>query len=135
MIAWWPGHVLANSTTDHLSGFQAVFATLLDVAGVKDIPPTDGISFVPTLSGRAAEQPEHSHLYWEFSEQGGKVGVVTDDWKCVRLNTKKPPPGQIELFNLKSDPQEHTNVAKQHPDVVESLTAIMETEHSQPETN
>ena len=41
-----------------------------DVMSLKSyIPETDGISFLPTLTGKK-EQDIHDFLYWEFPEYG-----------------------------------------------------------------
>ncbi|NOX56502.1 MAG: arylsulfatase [Planctomycetes bacterium] len=134
-IAWWPGHVPAGKTSDLISGFQDVFPTLLELAGVREIPATDGISMVPTLLGRPEQQRRHDHLYWEFYEQGGKLAVVKGHWKAVRLNVIRNPDGPIELYDLRSDVGEQHNIDAEHPDVVSELARIMKTEHTPPEGN
>ena len=40
------------------------------------------------------------------------------DWKLVRMATF---PGKTELFNLAVDPGEKTNLADQHPEIVNEL--------------
>ena len=94
-----------------------------------EAPKLDGISFAPTLLGRPGEQNHHEHLYWEFTEQGGKQAVLKDQWKGVRLNWNKKPNGPIQLFDLTKDPGETSDVAKEHPEVVATITAIMKAEH------
>ena len=47
------------------------------------------------------------------------------DWKGVRLGVAKDPNAPIELYNLKTDLGETTDVAREHPDVVEKIAAIM----------
>jgi arylsulfatase A-like enzyme len=128
MIARWPGTIKAGVTTDHLSGFQDVFPTLADLAGA-ETPKTDGISMVPTLLGKLDRQKKHPHLYWEFYEQGGKLAVVREDWKAVRLNVLKNPNGPVELYDLSEDIGEENNVADQHPAIVADMAAIMKREH------
>jgi len=128
MIARWPGRIKPGDATDLISGFQDIFPTLTDLAGV-DTPETDGISMAPTLLGLPDQQKKHPHLYWEFYEQGGKLAVVKEDWKGVRLNVVKKPDGPIELYDLSKDIGEENNVANQHPDIVADMAAIMEKEH------
>jgi arylsulfatase A-like enzyme len=128
MIARWPGTIKAGVTTDHISSFQDVFPTLADFAGAEK-SKTDGISMVPTLLGKLDQQKKHPHLYWEFYEQGGKLAVVKEDWKAVRLNVLKNPNGPVELYDLSEDIGEENNVADQHPDIVADMVAIMKKEH------
>lgn len=126
-LARWPGQVPAGRTSEHVSGFQDIFPTLCELAGVKP-PATDGISLVPTLLAKGA-QPPHPHLYWEFYERGGRVAVRLGNWKGIRNDVVKNPDGPIELFDLATDLGEQTNVAARHPEVVARIAAIMKAEH------
>ena len=53
-------------------------------------------------------------------------------WKGVRQNMlrKNATPLKIQLYNLDSDPNEKTDLASRHPDVVEQLRSIMTAEHT-----
>ena len=132
-IARWPGKVPANKVSTHLSGFQDVFPTLCDLAGINHHSKTDGISMAPLLTGNGQAQKRHPHLYWEFYERGGKVGVVKGNWKAVRLNVMRNPDAPVELYDLANDVEETKNVAARHPKIVRSMTRIMEREHADPE--
>jgi spore germination protein GerM len=48
------------------------------------------------------------------------------DWKAIRHKLKGP----IELYNLSTDRAEKTNVASEHPDIVEKITKLMASEHT-----
>lgn len=128
MIAAWPGHIPAGSTTDHQSAFYDVMATVADLAQA-DLPESDGISFLPTMTQKG-EQSTHDFLYWEFPAYGGQQAVRMDDWKGIRKNILKEQNTEIELYNLKADLPEQINVAEQYPDVVQKIQAIMEREHT-----
>tara|TARA_R110002049_G_scaffold50370_3_gene143058 strand:+ start:93840 stop:95282 length:1443 start_codon:yes stop_codon:yes gene_type:complete len=152
LIARWPSKIMPATTSDHRCGFQDMMPTLAQLAGITS-PPSDGISFAPTLLGNPIGQPKHSHLYWEtnlddratgkpvgeqskhphlyweFSEKGGKQAVLKDDWKAVRLDWNKNPDGPIELFNLATDPREEKNVASANPEIVAMMEEIMRREH------
>jgi len=132
-IARWPGAIPAGSVSDHISAFQDVFPTLAQLAGAKYSNKIDGISMVEELMGRANRQKKHPHLYWEFYEKGGRLGVVKDNWKAVRLNVIKNPNAPIELYDLSGDIGETKNIAQRHPDIVEAMAAIMKQEHVDPE--
>ena len=81
-----------------------------------------GISFAPTLLGKK-KQKKHDFLYWEFDETD-QIAVRMDDWKMV---VKKGTPF---LYNLKTDIHEDTDIALQHPDVVEKMKAIIFEQHT-----
>ncbi len=123
-IVRWPAKVKAGTTTGHLSAFWDVLPTFCDIAGVQKPAKTDGISFYPTLTGHG-NQKQHDYLYWEFFEQGGKQAILRNDWKAVKLNVRDASiPVVFELYNLKNDPEEKVNVAKQNPEIVAEMERI-----------
>ena len=128
MIARWPGRIQAGSGSEHVSAFWDVMPTLAEIAGVNAPKDIDGISFAPTLMGRAQE--EHEYLYWEFHEQGGRQAVRQGKWKAIRLQVKRDPNGPLELYDLQADPQEENNVASQHPDIISRMEQIMKEAHT-----
>jgi len=99
-------------------------------------PPAniDGISFLPTLLDRPEKQKQHDYLYWEFTEQGGKRALRQGDWKVVQRKVSSKQPAPLELYNLKDDPAETTNLAKQHPDKLAELVKRMDAAHTPSET-
>jgi len=131
MIASWPGQIPAGSTSDHVSAFYDVLATLLDAAGAPIPDDTDGLSFLAAMRGQSDAQPEREHLYWEFPEYGGQQAVRMGDWKGIRRDMQQGSL-TVELYNLATDPREQTDVAAQNPDIVAQIEAIMEEEHEPP---
>ena len=47
------------------------------------------------------------------------------DWKYIRL--QRPAGTKVELYDLKSDPGETHDVAKEHPDVIARVEAYLKT--------
>lgn len=123
-IVRWPGHVAAGSVSDRISGFEDWMPTLLEAVGGKDSIPQqiDGISLLPTLLGQS--QPERPYLYREFGAYGGQQTIRVGPWKAVRQNMSKGNL-EVELYNIADDIGEQHNVAKEHPEIVEKLTAMM----------
>ena len=101
--------------------------TCTELAGVKTPNDVDGISMIPTLLGRPDQQKKHKFLYWEFHEQGKKQAVRIDDWKAIRLNVNNNPNGPIELYNLKTDIGETTNVADKNKEIVAKIEKYLKT--------
>lgn len=135
-IVRWPGRIAAGSVSDHVSGFQDVLATCVELAGGAVPAGLDGISFWATLAGDDDAQKSHDYLYWEFYEQGGRQAVRRGDWKAIRLNVSKEPDGPVELYDLAADLGETRNVAAEHPDIAGEMAALMnaartENEHFQ----
>ena len=97
------------------------FPTLLELAGIPrpPSPHRDGMSLVPLLQGGAlARRPFFWH-YPHYGNQGGApAGAVRDgDWKLIEWYED----GSLELFNLRDDPGERTNLAAREPDRVKAL--------------
>jgi arylsulfatase A-like enzyme len=126
MAVRWPGHVPAGRTSDFAWSMVDVFPTLCDIAGAAAPKGLDGRSVRPTLRGEP--QPPHESLYWEIHHPFPQA-VRSGDWKAVRFGTLEP----VELYDLKSDPTETTNIADQHADVARKLAAIMDREHTESE--
>ena len=133
-IVRWPARVEPRQTSDHVAWFADVMPTFAELAGVagSKLPKHDGVSVLPTLLGEKQKQPRHQYLYWEFYEQGGKQAVRAGDWKAVRTPMFT---GKTELYDLKADVSETTDVASKHPDVVQKLEAMMQAAHVPPEEN
>ena len=120
LIVNWPGRVAAGTTSDHVSGFQDWLPTLAEVGGVGEVPPGDGISLLPTLTG-TGDQAAHDYLYWEFMEQGGKVAVREGDYKAVNADYFSNPEAAWELYDLAADLDESDDLAARQPEVLKRL--------------
>ncbi len=129
LIVRWPGTTKAGVTTDHISAFWDFMPTFADLLRVKLKGRIDGISFLPTLTDNAKKQKAHQHLYWEFHEQGGRMALRQGEWKLDWNNVDKNPQGVPELYNLKDDPAETSDLAARYPDRVKQMKATMLREH------
>jgi uncharacterized sulfatase len=128
-VVRWTGRVPAGLVSERVTGFEDWLPTLLDLAGVVEaVPPgVDGVSFAPTLLGRAQEP--RPFLYREFAGYGGQQTVRVGDWKAVRQGLGKPGPPRTELYDLKGDVGETHDVAAAHPDVVARAETLLAREH------
>jgi arylsulfatase A len=117
----WPGVVPAGRVCDEPWAFWDFLPTAAELSGAK-WPETfqpDGLSVVAMLKGGAA--PKRDYFYWELHEGKPIQAVRLGDWKAV----KNGPVAPIELYDLKTDRGEQTNVAANHPDIVKRIEAIM----------
>lgn len=125
-IARWPGMIAADTVSDHVGYFGDLLVTWAEFAGITVTTPHDGISIVPTLTGKG-KQADHDYLYWEFYEQGVNQAVLINGrWKAIRLKTTQSP---IHLYDLKSDVTETKDVAAEHPDIVKRAKELFVTAH------
>lgn len=129
-IVRWPGVVEAGTTSDHISAFWDFFPTVAELLGEEGKAPTDGISYLPTLTGQG-QQAEHDYLYWEFHEQGGRQAIRRGDWKAVRYNVSKD--GPIQLYNLADDIGETRDLAAEYPEMVEEFDSLMRVSRTESE--
>jgi arylsulfatase A-like enzyme len=111
-LARWNGVTKPGSVSEQPIAFWDVLPTAADVGGGAVRSGLDGRSFVPALRGERAAGERV--LYWEFHEGGFNRAIRFGDWKAIQFGIDGP----IELFDLKNDPGERTELAANKPDVV-----------------
>lgn len=126
MLVRWPGKIRAGSVSNYIGYFGDFLATAAAIAGVKDGPKTDGLSFLPTLRGHPDKQKKHDFLYWEFYERGAAQAVRMGRWKGV---LKPFGSTRLQLYDLDKDIGETTNVADAHPEIVKTMLATIRKAH------
>ena len=126
----WPGHVAAGKRdeTSVIAGvdFLPTICKLTGVGVPENVQP-DGEDVSDIWLGKS--RPRAKPLYWEwlFNVAGGADGgymppmltVRDGDWKLFVNHNGSG----AQLFNIPRDVSEEHDVASEHPDVVESLTA------------
>ena len=128
-IARWPGTIPAGKTSGHVSIQFDLLATLSELTGQTIPNKTDGISFLAELKGNTTTQRKHDYIYFEYPENGGQVAIRSGDWKAVRTNVRKDPKAPWQIFNLRNDRSETTDIAGKHPDLVRQFDIIQKNEH------
>lgn len=124
LIVRLPGRIPAGSVNDRPSYFADWFPTLCDAARLKTPRGLDGQSLWPQLMGRK-NLAQHRPMVWVFPEYGGQVAVRLNDFKAVRQRLKTAQPGAWELYDLKSDPNEQTDLAGRHPELIAQAEAVL----------
>ncbi|MEP2776447.1 MAG: arylsulfatase [Luteolibacter sp.] len=132
MVAYWPGHIAAGTESKQISAFWDMVPTFTELAGLEAPEDIDGISIVPTLIGKG-EQRDHSYLYWEFHERGGRIAVRKGKWKAVKYNHGKNANSPVELYDLSKDKSETTDVSAEFPEIVQELVKCMKEAHEESE--
>jgi arylsulfatase A-like enzyme len=120
LIAHWPGRIFP--ALSHEPGHLIdIMATIVDVSGVnypKDfagqkIQPMEGVSLAPVFQNKSL--PERA-IYFEHESNRA---IHQGDWKAV---SRYPEPW--ELYNLKQDRSELTNLAAKEPAHLAALTNL-----------
>jgi arylsulfatase A-like enzyme len=131
-FAQWPKRLKPGTKSDRIAAHIDILPTLLDACGVA-LPKglkLDGLDLLPLLEGRGGDWPDRA-LFFQ-AHRGDEpaayhnCAVRTQSWKLVRnsgFGREKPPPGEpvFELFDMKNDPFEKTDVAAKHPEIVARL--------------
>ena len=117
IIRWPNGKIAAGKTIDRLTAHVDILPTLIDLCGLS-APQIkfDGSSLRELLYTDGKKWPDRS-LVVESQRvidpvKWRKCAVMSDRWRLV--NGK-------ELYDLKADPKQQTNVAAEHPEVFERL--------------
>jgi arylsulfatase A-like enzyme len=90
----------------------------------------DGVSFLPLLKGQPQPSTNRA-LYFTRREGGQYLGktieaLIAGEWKLVADTPNSP----LELFNLRSDPEEKQNLAAQQKAKLQDLSKSLR-EHIQ----
>lgn len=124
----WPARIASGSRSDRIVATMDLFPTLCEAAGVKVPPGIDGISFLPTFVGTPGPQPDaQRELYFVRREGGPAYGgktieaLIRGDWKLIQDSPFRPR----ELYNLRSDPRETTNLIGKERRIAAELSAAL----------
>ena len=136
-IARWDGKIKAGSVCDDTICLVDLFATCAEIVGqpVADTAAEDSVSILPDLLGTTKKPVREAVVHHSIN---GSFALRQGDWKLSLCpgsggwSLPKPPkkknqpaPKQwVQLYNLAEDPAETTNLADQHPEMVERMTAL-----------
>ena len=134
-MARWSGVIPPGTISDHPSGFQDFLATVADITNIQNVPETDGISYFNAMIGEPQEK--HEYLYWEFHGTSNTEGpavrnsqaIIKGDYKAIRNGIFDDPNASIELYNLRYDLGENTNIASDEPTIVAEMITLMDRAH------
>lgn len=118
-----PGKVPANRVSQDPWAFWDILPTVGQLTSTPVPDKIDGISFKSALTGQG-QQDQHEYLYWQFNEGGLKEALTQGDWKLIRFK-QQGKPEVLELYNLKTDIGEKSNVADKNPSKLKQLRALM----------
>ena len=139
-IVRWPGVVKPGTESDQLLCLTDFFATAAEIVG-KKLPAEageDSFGFLSLLKGesvRNRERPIRDAVVHHSA--AGMFAIRKGNWKLIlgrgsggfSLPRKiKPKPGEAQgqLYDLSKDPSEQRNLYLKHPQVVKSLTALLD---------
>lgn len=140
----WPGHTPRGASCDELICFTDMMATFAAIVG-DELPADvaeDSMNILPLLEGKQTIAPIRAnmiHPNWGSYT----LAIRQGDWKLVlpewvyTVKDQEIVPDQVvatdgkgsqnnfQLYNLRSDPSEKTNLAAEHMDTVRELFAAL----------
>jgi arylsulfatase A-like enzyme/type 1 glutamine amidotransferase len=139
-LARWPGKIPAGSTCDEPAMTIDILPTIAKITGAK-LPelPLDGKDIGPLLRGEAGAKSPHEayYFYWGNHLQAVRSGPWKLYFPRSYISLAGNPGGKegqpakmttiksgVELFDLKADESETTNVAERNPEVVRRLETL-----------
>lgn len=127
LMVRWPHQISAGSQSDAIVGPIDLYPTILEAVQL-DQPKNhilDGVSFLPVLQQKGSLKREA--LFTWFPHLVPAVSVRAGDYKLIRRWEPHPEyPELHELYNLKDDIGETTNLAAKMPDKVKELDALID---------
>lgn len=138
-IARWPGEIQEAQQSQALACLTDFYATMREIVSSEDARGgEDSFSLVPAFRGKSTtnRQTLISHsIGGSFSIRHGNYKLClcagSGGWSAPKepdAKRQKLPP--LQLFDLKNDPSEQTNLATTHPEQVNRLLSLLQKEVS-----
>jgi len=133
MIVKWPGVTGRGSscgTPVHIDDFVTTILAMARVeAPAEARSKFDGLDVTPLMRGEDSV-PADRPMFWHYPHVWGPNGpgiwpftaVRVGDWKLVYVHADR----RFELFNIREDIGEKTNLADKRPDKVRELAAVLD---------
>ena len=130
-IARWPGKIAPGTTSDEVLCFTDMMATFAAITGASlpDDAAEDSFNMLPALLDQPRDKPIREAIVHRSSSV--ILAIRQGPWKLI-LGTQhsgsrvaRDPEGPGQLYNLKDDPGETTNLWDKHPGIVKRLSALL----------
>lgn len=118
-LARWPGRIKPGSVSDQTICLNDFMATCADIVGAKlpDNAGEDSVSILPALLGTADEPLREATIHQAPNRD---LAIRKGPWKLIFSGSKR------QLYHLVTDLGETDDIADANPEVVASLTALMQ---------
>jgi arylsulfatase A-like enzyme len=127
LLVRWPKVIKAGTISHEPVTSIDYFPTICEAAGVP-LPSDraiDGVSLLGHLKSNGAKKLDREAIFWHFPHYRGKIVpysiIRAGDWKLIKRYDGKT----FELFNLRDDLSEETDLSEKMPEKVKELDAIL----------
>ncbi len=120
-IARWPGQIKPATTVDAPVIGSDLFPTVLGLCGIKAPADRviDGTDVLPVLTGKVTTVERKVPMYWRLNMAPGMhMAMRLGDWKIIASQDFT----EVELYNLKSDPKEATDLREKESERFSAMT-------------
>ncbi len=136
-ITRWPAKISAGTVCNDMISLADILATTAAIVGEK-LPAAataaeDSYNALPAFLDTKDAAPTRDHMFVHSSD--GVFAIRQGPWKWIegvpvsdlKAGTRKSHSTQFkaQLYNVKEDPAETTDVSAQHPEVVKELSALV----------
>ncbi|GLQ58015.1 sulfatase family protein [Devosia nitrariae] len=125
LVIRYPQRIPAGKRLAGFNQHKDLMPTILELAEIPFEDPHEGRSLMPMIAGEVEHYDQEFYITectWMH-----KHGWRTPEWKLiVALEPDFHFKPEVELYNLKDDPQENNNLAGERPEVVADLKARMQ---------
>ena len=137
LILWAPGRLPAGRQVDETVRTIDLMPTLLELSGVGVPDSLQGQSLMPLLGveGRTDEpgwivrpavSEEHVRADAGADDRHESFALILNGWRLIHNTARETDEPEYELYDHLEDPLNLTDVAADHPEVVERLAAELE---------
>ncbi|KQC31686.1 arylsulfatase [Flagellimonas eckloniae] len=112
---WKNGNISTGKDIDELTAHYDILPTLVDLCNLNIDPQTkfDGKSLVPLINGDNQDFKDRivitNSQRTEIPEPWRRTSLMQGNWRLI---------DGVELYNLKTDPEQRTNIADAHPEKI-----------------
>jgi arylsulfatase A-like enzyme len=120
----WPRKLKGEVIVDQPLHIVDLYPTLIRLAGgsLRQSMPLDGLDAWPTIA--EGKPSPHEEILHNIEPRG--AAIRRGDWKLLRLSPENGKPPAVELYDIRNDISETTNLADRRSDKVRELSARLE---------
>ena len=113
----WPGKIAPATESDipvYGCDFFPTICQMVDIPLPSD-RVIDGASILPIFENKLVQREQP--MYWRNAYTDMRIAIIDGDWKIIGSDDRT----KFELYNIKNDRAETTNVASSHPERFERM--------------